>query len=787
MKMKLNVLAIALLAGMLLNSCNQKDNVKMPVNIIPVPVSLEVRGGFFEIKPSTILFIQENQPEVENIASTFALNLNNVSGFELKMEIIKDRRNDQGIIFEIIPEADSLGDEGYLLKVKNKKIELSAFKPAGLFRGLQTLYQLMPTAIYGNQKVENAEWKITRVNIYDKPRYAWRGMHLDVSRHFFPKEFILRYIDLIAMHKMNVFHWHLTDDNGWRIQIDKYPKLTEIAAWRVDREHQPWNEVTPPEPGEKTTYGGFYTKDEVREIVQYAANRHITVVPEIEMPGHSSEVLAAYPELSCTDGKFYVQPGSYWPNVDILCAGNEQTFTFIEDVLDEVIELFPGTYLHIGGDEATKTRWEQCPKCQKRMKNEGLKNEHELQSYFIKRVEKYLVSRGKRLIGWDEILEGGLAPEATVMSWRGFEGGIDASRQGHDVVMSPGSHCYFDHYQANPDFEPKAIGGFTTLKKVYSFDPTSPELNETEAKHVLGGQANLWTEFIKTPEHAEYMAVPRMTALAEVLWSPKESLNWEDFRNRLEFQFDRFDAMGVNYSEGSYTVNFVTKFDETNQQFEIAFETEQLNADIRYTLDGTEPLATSTKYEKPLIINQTTTIKAAIFTSGIINETWSEKTIVFHKGIGAKVEYQNPPDSRYPGQGEKSLVDGLKGTLNHRDGLWQGFNGTDLDITIDLGSEKTIQTVAASFFQSHRNWIFLPKAIEVSISSDGNSFSGSSKAENTLSPQTEGSFTHTLTADFKGANARYIKLKALNLGTCPLWHSGAGEKAWLFVDEVVVE
>ncbi len=787
MKKTFNYLTIAFAAMMIFVSCKQQEMNKLPANVIPKPVSLEERGGFFEIKPSTKILIPENQPDVEMIATSFALTFNNVSGIELNIESIADRRNDQGIIFEILPESDSLGDEGYLLYVKNKKIELSARTPAGLYRGLQTLYQLMPVAIFGNEEVENVEWKIPRVNIYDKPRYAWRGMHLDVSRHFFPKEFILRYIDLIAMHKMNVFHWHLTDDNGWRIQIDKYPKLTEIAAWRVDREHQPWNEVTPPEPGENATYGGFYTKDDVREVVQYAAERHITIVPEIEMPGHSSEVLAAYPELSCTGGTFYVQPGSYWPNVDILCAGNEKTFEFIEGVLDEVIELFPGQYLHIGGDEATKTRWENCPKCQKRIKNESLKNEHELQSYFIKRVEKYLISKGKRLIGWDEILEGGLAPEATVMSWRGFEGGIEAARQGHDVVMSPGSHCYFDHYQANPDFEPKAIGGFTTLKKVYSFDPTPQELTEAEAKHILGGQANLWTEFVKTPEHAEYMAVPRMSALAEVLWSPKTSLNWEDFYSRLQTQLDRFDVMGVNYSEGSFAVNFITEFDEANQQFVVSFETEHPNSDIRYTLDGTEPSANSAKYEKPVIIGQSTTIKAGIFTSGIINETFSEKTIVFHKAIGAQVKYENQPESRYLGQGDKNLVDGLKGTLNIRDGFWQGFNGKNLDVVIDLGMEKEINSVTATFLQNYRDWIFLPTELEVCLSSDGNNFSTPVVTKNDVPADTKGGFIHALKTDFAQQKARFVKLTAKSIITCPPWHSGAGDKAWLFVDEVVVE
>jgi len=364
-------------------------------------------------------------------------------------------------------------------------------------------------------------------------RFAWRGMHLDVSRHFFPKEFIKTYIDLIAMHKMNVFHWHLTDDNGWRIEIKKYPKLTSVSAWRVDREDQTWREVTPPKPGEKATYGGFYTQEDIREIVKYASERQVMILPEIEMPGHTSEVFAAYPSLSCSGKKMYVRPGSYWPNEDIFCAGNDSVFVFLEDVLDEVMELFPGPYIHIGGDEADKTNWKKCPKCRQRMKDEHLNNEDELQSWFIKRMENYLVAHGKKLIGWDEILEGGLAPEATVMSWRGIAGGVASARQGHDAVMSPGTHCYFDHYQADPEFEPEAIGGFTTLKKVYSYEPVPEELTPDEARHILGAQGNVWTEFIPAPEHAEYMAVPRMTALAEVVWSPDSKRNWEDFRERL--------------------------------------------------------------------------------------------------------------------------------------------------------------------------------------------------------------------------------------------------------------
>ena len=776
-----------LFMGIMLVSCNQNRGVFLPVNIIPEPVSVEERGGYYEISDATSILVQPGNAEAHQIAKMCAAQINAVSGRNIEIKNIEDRRNDHGIIFETLSEADTLGEEGYILQVKNKKIELSAYKPAGLFRGLQTLFQLMPPEIYGNQLVENVAWKIPRVNIYDKPRYAWRGMHLDVSRHFFDTAFVKRYIDLIAMHKMNVFHWHLTDDNGWRIEIDKYPKLTEVAAWRVDREHQNWNERTPPKPGEKATYGGFYTKEEIRDIVKYAADRHIMVLPEIEMPGHTSEVLAAYPELACTGGSFYVQPGGYWPNVDIFCAGNEKTFEFLEDVLDEVIELFPSEYIHIGGDEATKDRWEKCPKCQKRIKTEGFKNEHELQSWFIKRIEKYLNSKGKKLIGWDEILEGGLAPEATVMSWRGFDGGIKAAKEGHDVVMSPVSHCYFDYYQANPDFEPTAIGGFTTLKKVYSFDPTPPVLNAKEAKHILGGQGNVWTEYIPTPAHAEYMSTPRMTALAEVLWSPKEKINWADFKTRLESQFARFNQMGVNYALGSFAINFMTEFDTQQNAYTVAFETEQLNPVIHYTTDGSEPTMSSKKYSGPLKIDQTCVIKAAIFTNGIMNETLSEKTIVFHKALGDAVEYEYDPSFKYSGIGNKTLVDGLKGSTNHGDGLWQGFKGDDLEITIDLGKTEEVSTVTGSFFQRERSWIFLPKNMEVQLSADGKTFSKPVIVKNEIAPKTEGAFTHELTVTFPEQQARYIKLTAHNLGTCPSWHRGAGDKAWLFVDEVVVE
>ena len=547
---KLSIIFPAILL-LFLFSCKNKTTEIKPISIIPQPVSIAQQEGYFTIDKNTrIIYAIDKDASV--IAEYLKDILQESTGFEIATGSSKNEKN---IIIIYLTNKVELGDEGYELKVIKDKIILSANNTNGLFYGVQSLLQLLPAEIFNQERVEDVKWTIPCCNIVDQPRFPWRGMHLDVSRHFFSVEFVKRYIDLIAMHKMNIFHWHLTDDNGWRIEIKKYPLLTEVAAWRVDREDMNWREVTQPEPGEEATYGGFYTQDEIRDVVAYAAKRQITVIPEIEMPGHTSEVFAAYPELSCRGEKLYVQPGSYWPNTDIFCAGNDEVFTFLENVLDEVMELFPSKYIHIGGDEATKQEWEKCPKCQDRIKSEGLKNEHELQSYFIKRIEKYINSKGKLLIGWDEILEGGLAPEATVMSWRGFQGGIDAATQGHDVIMCPTSHCYFDYYQANPDFEPLAIGGFTSLKKVYFFDPIPEELNEVQSRHILGGQGNVWTEYIQTPEHAEYMAVPRMTALSEVLWSDKEDQNWESFQLRLQDQLRRFDQMNINYSKGSWKVD----------------------------------------------------------------------------------------------------------------------------------------------------------------------------------------------------------------------------------------
>jgi len=525
-------------------SCSKPAVVK-EVSLIPQPQNLIVGEGAFSLNKKTVIVAQGEAIPVAEFLQSF---LKKGTGMDLSI-VSEGKKN--AIILTLAQPVSNSDDskEAYFLNSTTKNVEISSTAPAGLFYGVQTLRQLFPAEIESPVVKPEIDWSIPVVEISDKPRFAWRGVMLDCVRHFFPVSHIKNVLDQLAARKMNHFHWHLVDDQGWRVEIKKYPELTAVSAWRVDRENLHWNERPDQTPEEKATYGGFYTQDEIREIVAYAAKLNIEVVPEIEMPAHVSCVFAAYPELSCSGKKVTVAPGGVWPVTNIYCAGNEQTFSFLEDVLTEVSELFPSQYMHVGGDEATKINWEKCPKCQARIKKEGLKDENELQSYFITRMEKFINSKGKKLIGWDEILEGGLAPEATVMSWRGFEGGIEAAKSGHDVIMSPTSFCYFDYYQGPQESEPLAIGNYLPVSKVYEFEPVPETLTAEESKHILGGQANLWTEYVPTPEHSMYMFFPRLEAMAEVLWTMPANKNYEDFQKRLGRQFERYENSGVNYSK----------------------------------------------------------------------------------------------------------------------------------------------------------------------------------------------------------------------------------------------
>lgn len=501
----------------------------MESTVIPQPLKREVREGIFTLSPKTTIIVTE---ESRRLGSFLAQYIEKETGFRLSIRSSSQKEKQGGVIVLLIDATKrSLGCEGYCLEILNERVRISAPSSTGLFYGCQTLLQLLP-ATQERGKTPNDSLIIPQVVIEDRPRYLWRGVHLDVGRHFYQREFIKKFLDLLAYHKMNIFHWHLTEDQGWRIEIKRYPRLMDISAWRAKRNGEP--------------YGGFYTHEDIREIVRYARERSITIVPEIEMPGHSQAALAAYPELSCTGGPFHTWT-EWGISREVFCPGNDATFEFLENVLSEVIELFPGEYVHIGGDEVPKVRWRKCPKCQERIQREGLKDEYELQSYFVKRISKFLASRKRRLIGWDEITEGGLAQGAIVMSWRGIDDGIKAAQQGHDVIMSPYSHCYFDCKYPTLSDGPGHSREKLSLKKVYSFDPLSQKLTAEEAKHILGAQGNIWTEYISTNEEVELMSFPRVCALAEVLWSSKEARDWAEFKDRLKTHGKRLERKGVNF------------------------------------------------------------------------------------------------------------------------------------------------------------------------------------------------------------------------------------------------
>ncbi len=582
----LSILLIAMLMACQTEPPQQGYN--SGINIVPQPNHIENGEGNFILNQSTQWVIADE--DLKPVVDFYAGKLKQSTGFDFGYAAEKPSKN---YIFVQLDQSITVNDEGYLIAVSKDGVEVRAKAAQGIFYGLQTVLQLLPAEVESSLLVKNVTWSIPVVEILDEPRFSWRGMHLDVCRHFLPVENIKKHLDMMAMFKLNTFHWHLTEDQAWRIEIKKYPKLIELGSRRLE--------------GEGFEYAGHYTQEDVKEIVAYAAERFITVVPEIELPGHALAALVAYPEYSCTGGPFTVR--NVWGvEPDVYCAGKEDTFHFLEDVIDEVVVLFPSVYFHIGGDECPKDRWKECSDCQARMKKEGLKDEHELQSYFIRRIEKVLIAHGKKMIGWDEILEGGLAESAAVMSWRGEKGGIEAASQGHDVVMTPGNWCYLDHYQGDYRVEPVAIHGYTTLEEAYSYEPVPAELSEDKAKHVLGTQGNVWSEYMYTPELFEYCIYPRLIALAEVNWTSKEKKNYESFEKRINNQLVRMDQHGINYHiplpEGP--VNKVVFLDNTKLEF-----TNTRNYPMIYTTDGSEPNAYSTQYNQPLIFAADKTIKIA--------------------------------------------------------------------------------------------------------------------------------------------------------------------------------
>lgn len=642
-------------------------------SVIPVPLKMEQGTGCFLLSENTKLYINLQGLEAQLLENCLQA---------LPVHLKKGKKKDtQNILSLLITEKNHQlpSPESYTLSVTPQQILIRATSGAGLFYGMQTLLQLAQPSGAGS-------YSIASVEIEDTPRFAYRGLMLDVSRHFSTKEFIKKQIDALAYYKINRLHLHLTDAAGWRLEIKKYPLLTEFAAWRTDPTWKQWwnggrKYVRFDAPG---AYGGYYTQDDIREILEYARQHYITVIPEIEMPSHSEEVLAAYPQLSCS--------GEPYKNSDF-CVGNEETFTFLENVLTEVMELFPSEYIHIGGDEAGKSAWKTCPKCQKRMKDEHLANVDELQSYLIHRIEKFLNNHGRHLLGWDEILQGGIAPNATVMSWRGEEGGIAAVTSGHRAIMTPGAYCYLDSYQDAPYSQPEAIGGYLPLKKVYSYNPVPASLTAEQAKLVYGVQGNLWVEYIPTPEHVEYMIYPRILALAETAWSVPERKSWPDFHTRALSAVADLQAKGYH------------PFD--------------LKKEIGSRPESLQPVS--------------------------------------HLALGKKVIYNSPYSSHYPAQGNTALTDGIRGDWTYGDGSWQGFiSDNRLDVTIDMEKETSIHSVTAAFMQVVGAEVFLPETVVISISDDGTHFTELRKQHFEVSKETPIRFTDiSWQGEAKGRYVRY--------------------------------
>ncbi|WP_336718871.1 family 20 glycosylhydrolase [Chryseobacterium mucoviscidosis] len=734
------------------------------LNLIPYPQKVELKTGNFEISGNT-LFVGDKK---SNEYKYFMDNFKKIYPKNSSQNIKKTKPNFISLLLNKDLKTDNKREfnSNYIINISNEMMMVVGKNPEGLFQGIQTLLQLIKTSEDG---------KIPALEIQDSPKFQWRGMHLDVSRHFFTVEEVKQYIDYLAMYKLNTFHWHLTDDQGWRIEIKKYPKLTQIGSKRKESMIGAYVDNT----FDGKPYGPyFYTQEQIKEVVKYAQERHVTIVPEIEMPGHALAALSAYPDLACIKGSF--EPATKWGVFDDVFCPKDETFTFLENVLDEVIALFPSQYIHIGGDECPKTRWKECPHCQELIKKNNLKDEHGLQSYFIQRIEKYVNSKGRKIIGWDEILEGGLAPNAAVMSWTGIKGGVEAAKSGHFAVMTPGSYCYFDHYQGDPATEPNAFGGFTPLDKVYSYNPIPEELNAEQAKYILGVQANLWTEYILDFKHVQYMIFPRLLALSEVGWGTADPKNYKEFEGRVIHEFKNLDKMGVNYAKSIYNASGKVISSENGVAYELS--TSQNPGGIQYTVDGTDPSANSQNYKNPVQISKSMTVKSAYFENGQLKSAVSSQSFTISKTTGKKITLEEQPSENYSFGGAFTLVDGITGNQKQLGKTWLGFNGKDVVATIDFGQKTQFSEVYFNTLDNKGSWIHFAKSAQIFVSDNGTDF----KLIKEIGKEEILSAKGKIKVNVGNQNSKFIKVKIENAGIIPVGNPGSDSKAWLFVDEIGV-
>lgn len=757
-------------------SCSDSRLAQGDYQLVPLPRTVTSTAGEpFIIGKTTKIIYPEGNDVLKQNATFLASYIGAATGNEL--QIIAGEPA-SGCINLLVNDSIQ-NPEGYRLRVNNDRIVLEGGLEAGVFYGIQTLRKAMPAESGGK------DIALPAATITDFPRFKYRGMMLDVGRHFFPVDSVKRYIDMLALHNMNTLHWHLSDDQGWRIEIKKYPKLTEIGSQRSET-------VIGHNSGkyDGQPYGGFYTQDEIRDVIDYAARQFITIIPEIDMPGHQQAALAAYPELGCTGGPYEVWR-QWGISDDVICAGNEKAMQFLEDVLSEVIDLFPSEYIHVGGDECPKVRWEKCPKCQARIKALRIRSdkkhsaEEYLQSYVISRMEKFVESKGRHIIGWDEILEGGLAPNATVMSWRGTAGGIEAARQGHRVIMAPNTYLYFDYYQsADTENEPIAIGGYVPLERVYSFEPLPADLTDDQKKLIIGVQANMWTEYIPSFSQVEYMAMPRMAALSELQWSDPATKNYQQFLSRLVRLCRIYDREGLNYGKHIFDIKADLSPDTEKGVLKISLQTLG-EAAIRYTLDGTEPTENSPEYTAPIEIKKDATVKAVALRPNGRSRVYSEK-ITINKATLKPLVLKTPPSPGYQFKGAPVLNDGLRGSENYRTGHWLGFQGRDLDAIIDLKEPTEISRVGFTANVVKGDWIMGPTEIVVNGSDDGTTFREIASAKIAELKQTDPDGLYPQEITFNPVKTRYVEV-IIRSGRLPAWHGGAGKAAFIFIDEIGIE
>ena len=771
----LPILATAVIAAAACCNPNQKE-----LTVVPYPNSVDINCGLFNAKGANINYDAAIDARGTALILNFAEQLTLVSGTQNKLI---EATEGNGFLFLL---DETLPAEAYTLDINRRKTVVRASGLNGFNYAIQTIKQMLPVEIYGKTEAPGKEWTLLCCEIEDEPRFGYRGMHLDESRHFFGMDAVKRYLDIMEIHKLNTLHWHLTDDQGGRVEIKKYPKLTEVGSIR---KKTVIGHIFRSKDYDTTPYGNgmWYTQDQIREIIEYAAAKGITIIPEIDLPGHMLAALAAYPELGCTGGPYDVW-GDWGISDDVLCVGKEQTMQFLENVLSEICDLFPSEYIHIGGDECPKVRWEKCPRCQAKIRELGLKAneeyqpEHFLQGHVMSRMEKFINSKGKRIIGWDEILEGEVAPNATIMSWRGVAGGLQAVHLGHDAIMTPNTFYYLDYYQSlDKEKEPLAIGGYLPIEKCYSYEPFVEGMTEQEKAHILGVQANLWTEYIATESHLQYMLLPRMAALSEVQWCQPENKSWERFYNSADAFCSIYDAMGYNYGKHIFEVKAEVKINKEKGCVEVGLQA-QGNTPIRYTLDGSEPEAASSLYTGPIEIRESCTLKA----KSDKNDKVYEKTFTAHKAMGRPVVVLTETHPSYKFNCPDLLTDGITGKGPYNSGDYAGWYNKPFEAVIDMGGQ-TFSKVTLSTFVYKYDYIFNPLDLTIYTSENGEDFTELAHTEFPVEGKVDdGNGCQKFLASFPETTAKYLKITARVIDSLPEWHSGKGRPGFVFVDEILV-